>query len=56
MKRFKSAGPAPCLLSVHNQVANYFRRPVNISAADHRKSQAWAFATWAEVAGLAAGF
>jgi putative transposase len=56
MMRFKSAGQAPCFLSVHDQVANLFHRPVNISAADHRKSQAWAFATWAEVAGLAAGF
>ena len=55
MIRFKSAGQAPCFLSVHDQVANLFCRPVNISAADQRKSQAWAFATWVEVAGLAAG-
>jgi putative transposase len=45
MKRFKSAGQAQCFLSVHDQVANLFRRPANTNAADHRKSQAWAFAT-----------
>src|SRR5918993_3062332 len=37
MKRFKSAGQAQRFLSVHDQVANLFRRPANIRA-DHRKS------------------
>jgi putative transposase len=55
MKRFKSAGQAQRFLSVHDQVANLFRRPANIHAADHRKSRAQAFMTWAEVTGVAAG-
>ena len=54
MKRFKSAGQAQRFLSVHDQVANLFRRPANTSAVDHRKSREWALATWAEVTGLAA--
>ena len=36
MKRFKSAGQAQRFLSVHDQVANLFRRPANTNAADHR--------------------
>jgi putative transposase len=56
MKRFKSAGQVQRFLSVHDQVGNLFRRPANTNAADHRKARARAFATWAEVAGLAAGF
>ncbi|ANY77145.1 transposase [Microvirga ossetica] len=40
MKRFKSAGQAQYFLSVHEQVANLFRRPANINAAEHRTS--WA--------------
>jgi putative transposase len=56
MKRFKSAGQAQRFLSVHDQVGNLFRRPANTNASDHRKARAWAFTTWAEVAGLAAGF
>ena len=54
MKRFKSAAQAQRFLSVHDQVANLFRRPANTSAVDYRKSREWALATWAEVTGLAA--
>jgi putative transposase len=56
MKRFKSAGQAQRFLSVHDQVANLFRRPANTNAADHHKSRAQAMMTWAEVTGVAAGF
>jgi putative transposase len=38
MKRFKSAGQAQRFLSVHDQVANLFRRPAHTNAADHRAS------------------
>src|SRR5919112_565109 len=55
MKRFKSAGQAQRFLSVHNQVANLFRRPATANAADHRKSRARAFGVWAEVTGAAGG-
>jgi putative transposase len=43
MKRFKSAGQAQRFLSVHDQVANLFRRPANTSAADHHLARARAF-------------
>jgi putative transposase len=56
MKRFKSAGQAQRFLSVHDQVANLFRRPTNTNAADHRASRAQAFMTWSEVTSVAAGF
>jgi len=56
MKRFKSAGQAQRFLSKHDQVANFFRRPANTNAADHRNARARAFQLWAEVTGLAAGF
>jgi putative transposase len=56
MKHFKSAGQAQRFLSVHDQVANLFRRPANNNAADHRKSRAQAFTTWAEVTGVATGY
>jgi putative transposase len=56
MKRFKSAGQAQRFLSVHDQVANLFRRPANTNAGDHRASRAQAFITWGEVTGVAAGF
>jgi putative transposase len=56
MKRFKSAGQAQRFLSVHEQVANLFRRPANILASDYRRSRAQAFQTWAEVTGVAADF
>jgi putative transposase len=56
MKRFKSAGQAQRFLSVHDQVANLFRRPANTNAGDHRASRAQALMTWSEVTGVAAGF
>jgi putative transposase len=56
MKRFKSAGQTQRFLSVHDQVANLFRRPANTNAADHRESRTHAFSVWAEVTGVAAGF
>jgi putative transposase len=49
MKRFKSAGQAQRFLAAHDQVANLFRRPANVSAADHRLARARAFQVWAEV-------
>ena len=52
MKRFKSAGQAQRFLSAHDQVANLFRRPTNITAAAHRTSQDQAFRVWAEVTGV----
>jgi putative transposase len=56
MKRFKSAGQAQRFLSVHDQVANLFRRPANTNAADHRLTRAQAFQVWTEVTGVAAVF
>ena len=53
MKRFKSAGQAQRFLSVHDQVGNLFRRPANVTAADHREAQARAFLAWAEVTDIA---
>jgi putative transposase len=53
MKRFKSAKQAQRFLSVHDQVANLFRRPANANAADHRLGRARAFEVWAEVTGIA---
>jgi putative transposase len=56
MKRFKSARQAQRFLSIHDQVANLFRRPANTNAADHRAFRAQAFTTWSEVTGVAATF
>jgi putative transposase len=56
LKRLKSVGQAQCCLSVHDQVANLFRRPAATNAVDYRKSRAQAFRVWAEVTGVAAGF
>jgi len=53
MKRFKSAGHAQRFLSVHDQVANLFSRPANITAPAHRASRTHAFRVWAEVTGIA---
>jgi putative transposase len=53
VERFKSAGQAQRFLSIHDQVANLFRRPANTNAADYRTSRAQAFVTWAEVTGIA---
>ena len=55
MKRFKSAGQAQRFLSVHDQVANLFRRSANTNAADHRQSRSQAFTAWAEVTSVAVG-
>jgi len=52
-KRFKSAGHAQRFLSVHDQVANLFRRPVHANAEDQRRVRAQAFQVWAEVTGIA---
>jgi putative transposase len=54
LKRFKSARQAQRFLSVHDQVANHFRRPGNTNAADHPMSRARAFRVWAKVSGVAA--
>jgi putative transposase len=56
MKRFKSARQAQRFLSVHDQVANLFRRPANTNAADHREARSQAFTAWAEVTGVAVSF
>jgi putative transposase len=53
MKRFKSAGQTQRFLSAHDQVANPFRRPANITAAAHRTARDQAFRVWAEVIGIA---
>src|SRR3954452_21900831 len=53
MKCFKSAGQAQRFLSVHDQVANLFRRPANTNAADHRRARARAFQVWSEVTSIA---
>jgi putative transposase len=53
MKCFKSAGQAQRFLSVHDHVANLFRRPANTQAADHRQARARAFQVWAEVTDIA---
>jgi putative transposase len=54
MKRFKSAGQAQRFLSVHDQVANLFRRPANTNAGEHRRARAKAFTTWANITGIVA--
>ncbi|MGF9761674.1 IS6 family transposase [Microvirga sp. 0TCS3.31] len=53
MKRFKSAGQAQRFLSAHDQIANLFRRPANINAADRRRARARAFQVWTEMADVA---
>ncbi len=53
MKRFKAPGQAQRFLAAHDQVANLFRRPAQLSNADHRCRRAQAFQTWAEVTGVA---
>jgi putative transposase len=54
MTRFKSAVQAQRFLSVHDQVANLFRRPANTNAADRRRARARAFQAWAEATGAVA--
>jgi putative transposase len=56
MKRFKSAGQAQRFLSVHDQVANLFRRSSNSNAAEHREDRSQAFTAWADVTGVAVSF
>jgi putative transposase len=56
MKRFKSARQAQRLLSVHDQVANLFRRSANSTAAGHREARSQAFTAWAEVTGVAMSY
>jgi putative transposase len=53
MKRFESAGQAQRFLSVHDQVANLFRRPSRTDAADHPTSRPQAFRAWSEVTSTA---
>jgi putative transposase len=53
MKGIKSVGQAQRFLSVHDQVANLFRRPTNVSASECRHARAQAFQVWAEVTGIA---
>jgi putative transposase len=52
MKRFKSAGQAQRFLSVHDQVANLFRRSTHSKAADHRRARARAFQAWTELTSI----
>ena len=56
MKRFKSAGQAQRFLSVHDQVANLFRRPATSNAAERHEARSQAFTTSAEVTGAAVSF
>jgi len=54
MKRFKSPRQAQRFLSIHDQVANLFlRRRDHDTAANIRSSRTQAFATWADVTGVA---
>src|SRR3954470_12894339 len=52
MKRFQSAGQAQRFLSVHDQVANLFRRSTHSKAADHRRARARAFQAWTELTSI----
>jgi len=55
MQRFKSPGHAQRFLSAHGPIADHFRpRRPRLTAADYRHQRVQAFATWREVAGLAA--
>ncbi len=53
MKRFTPPGHAQRYLAIHDQVANLFRRPANLSNADDRRDRAQAFQTWAALTGAA---
>jgi putative transposase len=55
MKRFKSAGQAQRLLSVHDQVANLFHHPANSNAAERRQVRSQALIAWAEVTRIGVG-
>ena len=52
MKRFKSAKQAQRFLSVHDPVANLFRRPAHTNVSDHRRARARALQAWAEVTNI----
>jgi putative transposase len=56
MKRFTSGGHAQRFLSVHDQVANLFRRSATSNAAERREARSQAFTAWAEVTGVAVSF
>jgi putative transposase len=54
MKRFKSPRQVQRFLSIYDQVANLFsRRPSQDTATQFHAARAQAFATWAEVTGVA---
>jgi putative transposase len=54
MKRFKSPRQVQRFLSIHDQVANAFpRRRDHDTAASLRSDRTQAFATWADVTGVA---
>ena len=54
MKRFKSPRQVQRFLSTHDQIANIFSRcPNQDTAAKFHSARRQAFATWAEVAGVA---
>src|SRR5271155_290412 len=55
MKRFKSPRQAQRFLSIHDQIANVFprRRRNHDTAASRRSDRTKAFATWADVTGIA---
>ena len=54
MKRFKSPRQVQRFLSAHDQVANVFpRRRDHDTAANLRSNRTQAFATWADVTGVA---
>src|ERR1700748_843626 len=54
MKRFKSPRQVQRFLSTHDQIANIFsRRPNQDTAAKFHSARRQAFATWAEVTGVA---
>ena len=53
MKHFQSAGQVQRFLSVHDQVANLFRRTAHTNAEDLLRTRARALQVWAEMAGIA---
>jgi putative transposase len=54
MKRFKSPRQVQRFLSIHDQIANLFtRRPSHDTATKLHAARRQAFATWAEVTGVA---
>ena len=53
MKRFKSPRQVQRFLAAHDQVANIFPRRDHDTAANLRSGRTQAFATWADVTGVA---